>query len=62
MVPLHSERDPAAKLPFWFDRHGTERTYRHYGAFGRPSFDGAGNLVFHVVRDSLLTKETFDMR
>lgn len=59
MVPLFSEKDPAAKLPFWFDGEGTEQTYKFYGAFGRPWFDAAGNLVFYVVRDSLLTKETY---
>jgi len=62
MIPMYSEKDPAAKLPFWFDRHGTEKTYKHYGAFGRPTFDAAGNLSFHVVRDSLLTKMTFDTK
>lgn len=62
MVPLFSEKDSATKLPFWFDGEGMEQTYKYYGAFGRPSFNAAGNLVFTVVRDSLLTRETFDVK
>lgn len=60
MIPLFSSRKASVKLPFFYE--GAQKTFKYYGVYGRPSFDSAGRLVFHVVNDSKLSKKTFDLR
>lgn len=60
MVPMFSESDALVKKPFFYE--GTEKSFKYYGVFGRPSFDADGNLVFYVVMDSKVTKQVFDVR
>lgn len=60
MVPMFSESDALVKKPFFYE--GTEKAFKYYGVFGRPSFDAAGNLVFYVVTDTKVTKQVYDVK